>query len=99
MADKAICILCVYAFIAMALAVAALSWMVIENNTSQWMNTIEESTRGADYVVGNLIRSWEQKPFVDVVVSADLSCPQGFKEDLVFDIWLGTRAMCDCLQR
>lgn len=99
MVEKEACIPICYAFIALILAVAALSWMVNENNTGRWMNTIEESTRGSYYVVGNLIRSWEQKPFVDVIVTDDALCPEDFKEDLVFDTWLGTRAMCDCLQR
>ena len=27
------------------------------------------------------------------------SCPEEYPEDLVFDTWLGTREICDCLER
>ena len=55
-----------------------------------------------------LAKSWEARPFVDILVLTDdqagsdtneNSCPESHPDDLFYEIWMGTRAMCDCLER
>ena len=52
--------------------------------------------------VKNIARSWTRKPFVAVKAfdaKETLACPFEYPEELLYDIWLGTRMMCDCLER
>lgn len=45
------------------------------------------------------MRDWSLAPFVGVkVVSAELPCPEDFPDDVIYDIWPGTRQRCDCLE-
>lgn len=50
----------------------------------------------------NMARSWTRKPFVAVKAfdaKETLACPADYPEELLYDIWLGTRVVCDCLER
>ena len=46
-----------------------------------------------------LKKSWQAKPFVDVIMTTAKSCPETHPDDLIYEVWLGTRGMCDCLER
>ena len=49
-----------------------------------------------------MAQSWKKKPYVAMRVYDAIetpSCPAEHPEDLTFDIWLGTRGMCDFLER
>ena len=46
-----------------------------------------------------LEKSWDVKPFVDVVLHDGNSCPETHPDDLIYELWLGTRGLCDCLER
>ena len=51
----------------------------------------------------NLVESWSTPPYTDIVV-VDASgwvsdCPASHPEDVIYQIWPGTRYMCDCLER
>lgn len=39
------------------------------------------------------------KPFTDIIVTDNEYCPVTHPEDVVFEMWLGTRGMCDCFER
>ena len=39
------------------------------------------------------------KPFVDVILHDGRICPEEYPDDLIYEVWLGTRGLCDCLER
>lgn len=43
------------------------------------------------------------EPFIDVIVvdSSDLAntCSEDYPDEVIYDVWLGTQHMCDCLKR
>ena len=49
--------------------------------------------------LSRLMRSFNERPFVDVMVTDAYNCPFEFPEDLVYDIWPGTTGHCDCLEQ
>jgi len=88
-----------YTMVAFVLCITCASWMVNQNNSESWRHTIMglgSSDTAAIYI---LQRSWEVKPFVDIVVTNERNCPYSHPEDVIFEIWLGTKGMCDCLER
>ena len=54
-------------------------------------------------VVSERVDSWMIVPFVDVAIfDADETlngCPQSHPDELIFELWIGTTMMCDCLQQ
>ena len=52
-----------------------------------------------------LEKSWQSKPIVGIRAFTDRGsqkvggCPVEYPEDIMYDIWPGTRGMCDCLER
>ena len=50
----------------------------------------------------DMTQSWNRKPFVALEAfdaEETTTCPAEYPEDLLYDIWLGTRTTCDCLER
>ena len=46
-----------------------------------------------------LKKSWESNPFVDIIVQdAQVPCPSEFPEEVIYEIFPGTRKSCDCLK-
>ena len=88
-----------YTFIAFALAIASSSWMINQNNSESWKNTILNFTNSATASMSVLEQSWDVKPFVDVVLTDRTICPETHPDDLIYEVWLGTRGLCDCLER
>ena len=44
--------------------------------------------------------NWLTKPFTDItVVDADDNCPASFPDEVIYNVWPGTRMMCDCIDR
>lgn len=80
-------------------AIAIGSWFVHIWHNGKWrvrFESLEESGYG---VISDLIRSWDDKPFVDAIVTSAATCPATHPEDLVWDMWPGSVGHCDCLQR
>ena len=54
-------------------------------------------------VINSMRKSWDVKPFVDVRVIDTTTegsyCPSTHPDDIIHEIWLGTRGLCDCLER
>ena len=40
-----------------------------------------------------LVEDWEALPFIDIKISSDENCPEGF-EPLFNKVWNGTRSVC-----
>ena len=81
------------------LAIAASSWIVNLNNSERWVKQFEGFTADPFKPV---LKSWDAKPFVDVrLISTENGnfCPESHPEDIIHEVWLGTRGLCDCLER
>ena len=89
--------LIIYVLIAWALAITTGSWMVNIINTASWSNVLEKSQIGESITTQILEKSWSRNPFVEVYPTTEVSCPANYSDELIYDIWPGTRAMCDCL--
>lgn len=87
----------VYTLIAFVLAVGAGSWMVNVHNTNRWKDIITKATTGESAAAEILFKSWNNLPFVDVYPTTEVFCPAEFPDDVIYDIWPGSRGMCDCL--
>ena len=94
-----------YAFTAFALCIAGASWMINVINADQWRKTIVNYMESETQTVQMLIKSWQAKPFVEIVMidvednQFEQSCPESHPEELMYEIWSGTRALCDCLEQ
>ena len=88
-----------YLLVELGLMIGILSWMTHQKNTSGWLDTYRASTSGANIKMRSLLRIWQRQPLVDVAVTDGPSCPADYPEDVIYQIWLGTRGFCDCLQR
>lgn len=88
-----------YLVIAWCLGIAASSWMVHMSNNGDWKRTIQNAVSGESAAADILFKSWQTYPFIDVAPTTNQWCPDDFPEDLIYDIWPGSRAMCNCLQR
>ena len=43
---------------------------------------------------------WLSVPFTDItVVDSDRACPKDYPDNVVYEVWPGTRRMCDCIER
>ena len=43
---------------------------------------------------------WTIQPFTSItVIDADYSCPEDFPDEVIYNLWPGTRMMCDCIER
>lgn len=87
----------VWTVIALGLSVASSSWMIYQRNSDDWRDKIIGNLRVSD-TVSILKKSWETKPFVDLVVTTDEKCPSSHPDDVVYEMWLGTSYVCDRLQ-
>ena len=94
----AILCLCTYFCGAFILGIAISSWMLHINANDIWQNSYTKITASEHNDAKSLMRSWTQKPFVDVFVTDATKCPTDFPEDLIYDIWRGSRGHCDCLE-
>lgn len=52
----------------------------------------------------SLLKSWGTEPFTDIIVvdvneTQMTDCPKTHPEELIYEVWPGTRQMCDCLER
>ena len=54
---------------------------------------------GSSVRLSSFLRSWQSLPLVDIYVTSDSYCPAEYPEDVVYEVWLGTRGFCECLQR
>ena len=79
------------------LAIACASWQVNENNSSRWRNKILNFYTQDLGPLKILDRSWNTKPFVDMTVTSETYCPSSHPDEVVYQTWLGTRGVCDCL--
>ena len=59
----------------------------------------EES--GVSTAPGQVGLDWRRVPFTDITVveGVDRPCPSDYPDEVIYDIWPGTRMMCDCIER
>ena len=86
-----------YTIIAWVLGITVGSIMVHIHNTGDWKNSLEESITGESIASSILFKSWQKVPYVDVFPTLERSCPLDFPDDLIYDIWPGSRGYCDCM--
>ena len=78
------------------LIIAASSWMINVNMTERWL---DEITSNASTSAQMLKKSWESYTFVDIIVlDGQDSCPSEFPDEVIYEIFPGTRHSCDCLE-
>ena len=90
-----------YILTAWSLAIAASSMMIYQVNSGSWVTSITRLYSSQQTLPTLLLSSWAKQPFVGIkVLDAEEypTCPSDYPEDVVYDIWLGTRAVCDCLE-
>ena len=51
----------------------------------------------------SLLKSWGTEPFTDIIVvdvneTKMTDCPETHPDELIYEVWPGTRQMCDCLE-
>lgn len=88
-----------YLCIALGLAIAASSMMVYQNNSNSWRTSFLTVYEPQNATPNALLRSWAQKPFVDIQAydsNEFTRCPEDTPEDVIFDVWMGSRLACDC---
>lgn len=80
-------------------AIACQSWLVHIWHQGKWRvgyeNIVNEGA-GSGY---ELFHSWDQRPFVDAIITDEALCPSTHPEDLIWDMWPGSVGFCDCLER
>ena len=63
-------------------------------------NITSEMGDGVGTSSGQVRIDWMTKPFTDIaVVDAETKCPTSFPDEVIYNVWPGTRMMCDCLER
>ena len=94
-----------YSVTAICFAVAACSMMIYQINEESWKNDIL-SAKISDLRLPTILeKNWEARPIVDVrAFTKDAlwrirGCPFEYPEEFMYNIWQGTRGMCDCLER
>ena len=88
----------VLAILNILFAAAIASWMINEVNSSRWKNKILDFQNITLAKLFILDRSWNAKPFVEMAAIYDAqTCPLSMPDEVVFQTWLGTTLMCDCL--
>lgn len=73
--------------------------MVHIDNTEDWKDRLEKTLGGESLATSILHKSWQQVPFIDVYPTLETTCPPDFPDDMIYDIWPGSKGHCDCLQR
>ena len=72
--------------------------MINIHNNSTWTDVLTISQEEGREERLSQLSSWNKKPVTDVqIVEGTSMCPPDFTEDLIYDIWPGTRVYCDCL--
>ena len=94
-----------YSGIAVCFAIAACSMMIYQVNSESWKNDIKSANPNNLRISDILENNWKARPIVDVrafrqdELLETSVCPSDYPEDVMYDIWKGTRGMCDCLER
>lgn len=95
MAEAAAAILVIgYILVAFGLAIAASSMMIYQNNNETWNRAIRGVQVRQGQGPANLMRSWSAEPFMEIkAFDAEeyYTCPGDLPDEVVYDIWLGTR--------
>ena len=86
---------------AWVMAIVIFSIMVAQNRSEEWrLSLVKFYGSGASTMTKVLARDWVLPPFVDIKVRhAEDTCPYTHPEDVMYEIWPGTRMRCDCLER
>ena len=87
--------------VAWIMAIVIFSKMVAQNKSDDWrLGLVKFYGSGANTMTKVLTRDWVLPPFVDIKVRpAEDTCPYTHPEDVMYEIWPGTRMRCDCLER
>ena len=81
------------------LAIACASWQVNEvDYSNRWRNKIIAFDSENLLPLKIMNRSWNTKPFIDMIVTRDTKCPDSHPDEVVYETWLGSKGFCDCLR-
>ena len=82
------------------------------SRTPNWLvKPIERAIAERNAVTDTLLKSWNTEPFIDVLVIhtgtysqnydtlVNTDCPSTHPDEVFYEVWPGTRQMCDCLER
>ena len=76
--------------------IVASSWMITLNNGDGWYQRITSNFSTTPLM---LKKSFESYPFVDIIVQDGQDpCPPEFPDEVIYEIFPGTRLSCDCLE-
>jgi len=91
----------VYLVIALFFGVSAIFCIA----ACSWIIAFERDWRQGDYFYGDINyltqigRDWSTQPFHDIVVTEETKCPDTHPDLVLYDVWLGIRTYCDCIER
>ena len=86
-----------YLAVIVILIIAASSWMINVNVSERWLDEITSNTLVPPRM---LKKSWESYSFIDIIVQESReACPSEFPDEVIYEIFPGTRQACDCLER
>ena len=77
-------------FTALTTAIAAL---MIRFHKTQSLYAIDVSLQT------QIKKDWVVEPYIDVKVTKDAFCPEDFPYEVFYNVWLGTRRWCDCIDK
>lgn len=93
---------CICTIPAFLFSFAICGWCVDESHRKSLHNSASREISKASGPIWARIDSWTQVPFVDITVIDALEnpngCPASHPEELIFEIWHGTRGVCDLLE-
>ena len=92
-----ICVL-IYLFIVWVIGIIGGCYIVHAHNTDRWRTLYSDAVIADSKRITTALHGFNVHPVVDVKL-VDGNCPEDYPDDLLYDIWLGIRAHCDCLQR
>ena len=85
-----------YLAVIVILIIAASSWMINVNVSERWLDEITSNTLVPPRM---LKKSWESYSFIDIIVQESReACPSEFPDEVIYEIFPGTRKSCDCLE-
>jgi len=91
----------VYVIIGLVFGISAILCIAV----CSWIIHFENDWLQGDYYYGDINyltqigRDWSTLPFQDILVTEETQCPDTHPDPVLYDVWLGTRAYCDCIER
>lgn len=64
----------------------------------KWIVSYENILNDGAGASNELFNLWDQRPFVDAIITPEQVCPSTHPDDLIWDMWPGSVGYCDCLE-